>query len=237
LQSQRKSVTYYALDVSPTELSDSVKRLTTRFASGSQIRCIGLLGTYEDGLAWLLEQSGHALSALTILWLGNSVGNLTQDAVVSLLRNLSLVSMDLDLQFIIGADSCRDLARMSRSYDPTAKLTQEFLLNGLKHANRVIGTACFSEEYWTCSGSYDRTEKSWKQYYVAKTDMNICLGSLSFRFEKGEQVLAIRSAKRSDDDMKEISEAAGLYMATTWKTAENDYGAVLCLRILLVSMH
>jgi len=219
------------------ELSDSLKRLTTRFASGSQIRCDGLLGTYEDGLAWLLKQSGHAVSALTILWLGNSIGNLTQEAAVSLLRNLSLVSMDVDLQFIIGADSCRDLERIRRSYDPTAKLTQEFLLNGLKHANRVTGTTCFSEENWECNGLYDRTEKAWKQHYVAKTDMILCLGSLSFRFNKGEQVLAIRSAKRREDDMKEISKAAGLDMATTWKTAENDYGAVLYLRRLLVFVH
>lgn len=59
------------------------------------------------------------------------------------------------------------------------------------------------------------TEKAWKQHYVAKTDMTLCLGSLSFRFVKGEQVLVIRSAKRREDDMEEISKAAGLYLATT----------------------
>lgn len=154
MQSQRKSITYYALDVSPVELNDSLKKLSTRFASGSEIRCNGLLGTYEDGLAWLLKQSRCAVSALTILWLGNSIGNLTHEAAVSLLRNLSLVSPDVELQFIIGADSCRDLERIRRSYDPTAKLTQAFLLNGLKYANRVTGTTCFSEENWDCNGLY-----------------------------------------------------------------------------------
>ncbi len=177
------------------------------------------------------------MSALTILWLGNSIGNLTQEAAVSLLRDLSLISTDVDLQFIIGADSCRDLERIRRSYDPTAKLTKEFLLNGLKHANRVTGNTCFSGENWECNGFYDRAEKAWKQHYVAKTDMVLCLGSLSFRFNKGEQVLAIRSAKLREDDMKEISKAAGLDIATTWITAENDYGAVLFLRSLLVFVH
>lgn len=237
MQSQTKSITYYALDVSPVELNHSLKKLTTTFASGSQIKCYGLLGTYEDGLAWLLKQSGCAVSALTILWLGNSIGNLSHEAAVSLLRKLSLVSPDVELQFVIGADSCRDLEQIRRSYDPTAKLTQEFLLNGLKHANRVTGSACFSEENWECNGLYDMTEKAWKQHYVAKTDMILCLGSLSFRFVKGEQVLVIRSAKRREDDMKEISKAARLYLATTWKTAANDYGAVLCLRSLPDFVH
>lgn len=174
------------------------------------------------------------MSALTILWLGNSIGNLTQKAAVSLLRNLSLVSTDVDLQFVIGADSCRDLEQIRRSYDPTAKLTRDFLLNGLKHANRVTGTTCFSEENWECTGLYDRTENAWKQHYVAKTGIILCLGSLSCRFNKGEQVLAIRSAKRREDDMKGIAKAAGLDMATTWRTADNDYGAVLSLRKLSV---
>lgn len=51
-------------------------------------------------------------------------------------------SEKLDLQFIVGVDSCRDLNLMSRSYDPTKDWTRMFLLNGLSHANEILNIAC-----------------------------------------------------------------------------------------------
>ncbi|KAL8706070.1 MAG: hypothetical protein Q9201_000835 [Fulgogasparrea decipioides] len=224
LQKQGKHVTYYALDVSPEQLTRSLTALRRSFSLQGRIQCQGLLGTYDDGLAWLVGQPKQTLSAVTILWLGNSMGNLGRAAAVSVLEGFRLGSMKLDLRFIIGIDSCRDLERMRRCYDPATDLTQRFLLNGLRHANRINGTESFREDEWTYGGSYEVTERSWNQYYIAKRDSCSFFGSCRFHLEKGEKVLATRSAKWGDDDMIRISKAAGLKVSTSWKTAGNEYG-------------
>ncbi|KAL9605380.1 MAG: hypothetical protein Q9179_001437 [Wetmoreana sp. 5 TL-2023] len=232
LQKQGKHVTYYALDVSPEQLTRSLTALRRSFSLQGRIQCQGLLGTYDDGLAWLVGQPKQTLSAVTILWLGNSMGNLGRAAAVSVLEGFRLGSMKLDLRFIIGIDSCRDLERMRRCYDPATDLTQRFLLNGLRHANRINGTESFREDEWTYGGSYEVTERSWNQYYIAKRDSCSFFGSCRFHLEKGEKVLATRSAKWGDDDMIRISKAAGLKVSTSWKTAGNEYvsGIPTCSR-------
>ena len=224
LHRQGKSVTYYALDVSPAELTHSLKRLKKQYPSGSIIQCHGLLGTYDDGVAWLSRQSKEAVSALTILWLGNSIGNFSPKAASAGLERFCCVGKQLELQFIVGVDSCRDLGLMSRGYDPTKGRTRTFLLNGLSHANEILNVPCFSDNGWTCSGSYDPTEKSWKQYYVAKTRTELGLGSSCICVDAGEQVLAIRSAKWSESDVCRISKAAGLKVGAIWRTDNHDYG-------------
>lgn len=50
--------------------------------------------------------------------------------------------------------------------------------------------------------------------------------SFVFYIEKGQRVLAIRFAKWDNEDIKRISEAAGLRLAKSWKTVEDDYGMV-----------
>lgn len=160
LQEQRKTVTYYALDVSPVQLTRSLPALRRSFSPQGKIHCSGLLGTYDDGLRWLLEQPKQALSALTILWLGNSIGNLGRAAAIDVLERFRLGSMKPNLQFIIGTDSCRDLDLMRRYYNPKTELTRKYLLNGLDHANRVYGSASFAGDGWTCEGAYGRAGKS-----------------------------------------------------------------------------
>lgn len=102
-----------------------------------------------------------------------------------------------------------------------------FLLNGLSHADELLNTACFSDSEWTCSGSYDPIERSWKQYYVARHSSDLCLGSSCIHVDAGEQVLAIGSAKWSENDMRRISKVAGLKIGTIWRTANHDYGMAL----------
>ena len=168
LHRQRKSVTYYALGVSPAELRRSLWKLTEEYSLGSRIQCHGLLGTYDDGVAWLSRQCKQFISALTILWPGNSIGIVSLKAASAGFERFCFCSRMMDLQFVIGVDNCRDLNLMSRSYDPTNNRTRMFLLNGLSHADGLLNTACFSDSEWTCSGSYDPIERSWKQYYVAR---------------------------------------------------------------------
>jgi uncharacterized SAM-dependent methyltransferase len=64
-----KEIDYYALDLSPKEL----ERTLAAVPQFQNVRCHGLHGTYDDGLAWL-KSNGIASRPKCILTLGSSIG-------------------------------------------------------------------------------------------------------------------------------------------------------------------
>ena len=228
LRSQEKSITYLALDVSPAELNTSVRKLARAFPSGGRIRAYGLLGTYDDGAMWLQNLPEDDPFPLTIIWLGNSIGNFSSTAATAMLERFRLCCTHRDLQYLVGVDGCRNEDMMRRAYDPSNEATRRFLLNGLAHADKVISTACFARFDWQCVGLYDPTESGWKQYYVAAKAGTICIEGRRFRFEEGERVLAIRSAKWGEQNMRDISRAASLRIKSIWRSSDDDYGLTHC---------
>jgi uncharacterized SAM-dependent methyltransferase len=69
LEAAGKDIDYYALDLSLTELERTLEDVP-RFR---HVRCHGLHGTYDDGLAWL-KASRNASRPKCILSLGSSIG-------------------------------------------------------------------------------------------------------------------------------------------------------------------
>lgn len=63
LETAEKNVDYYALDLDRSEL----QRTLSAVPSYKHVRCSGLHGTYDDGLAWLKQYEARPK---TILWLG-----------------------------------------------------------------------------------------------------------------------------------------------------------------------
>lgn len=64
-----KDIDYYALDLSLNEL----RRTLADVPPFRNVRCHGLYGTYDDGLAWL-KSSGIASRPKCIMSLGSSIG-------------------------------------------------------------------------------------------------------------------------------------------------------------------
>jgi uncharacterized SAM-dependent methyltransferase len=71
LEAAGKEIDYYALDLSLTEL----RRTLDDVPALHHVRCHGLHGTYDDGLAWL-KCSGIASRPKCIMSLGSSIGKL-----------------------------------------------------------------------------------------------------------------------------------------------------------------
>lgn len=70
LEADGKEIDYYALDVSLREL----KRTLSAVPEYKHVKCHGLHGTYNDGLAWL-KSMGIASRPKCILSLGSSIGD------------------------------------------------------------------------------------------------------------------------------------------------------------------
>lgn len=69
LEAAGKEIDYYALDLSLTEL----KRTLAAVPPFYNVKCHGLYGTYDDGLAWL-KSAGIASRPKCIMSLGSSIG-------------------------------------------------------------------------------------------------------------------------------------------------------------------
>lgn len=90
------------------------------------------------------------LKSVNFLWVGNSIANYPRPMASSLLSHFARVCTTLGIryQFIVGADACNQVSKITAAYDPETKPFRDFILNGLHHANSVIGQDMFDVSDW-----------------------------------------------------------------------------------------
>ncbi|KAJ3300966.1 hypothetical protein HDU93_006996, partial [Gonapodya sp. JEL0774] len=100
LVTEKRRVTYVAVDLEPRSLNQCVREMSTAFP---EIDFVGLLGTYDDALEHL--KANRSSTGKTILWwFGSSIGNFTREDAAAFLcrwRNEAMAVGDL---FAIGID-------------------------------------------------------------------------------------------------------------------------------------
>ncbi len=108
---QQKPVHYFALDVSREGLRASLIELKNAFKESPFITITGLLGTYDDCVAWLSGlKSPRGLGSVTILWLGNSIANLdSQEQASAFLARFGTACQHARLacRFVVSTDICQ----------------------------------------------------------------------------------------------------------------------------------
>ena len=229
LQRQQKSITYYALDLSFAELSRSLSSLADQFSSSSFIEIYGLLGTYDDGISWISQCKGLLFKPISILWLGNSIANLGPEeasGVLALFSSPTASGSIRKLSFLIAVDGCRDQNRIRRAYDPENIQLRAFILNGLQHANAVIGGTVFQNNDWDYEGSYDDQRHIHQDCYVAKEDVKFSIAGQDIRIRKNERVRATMSAKWTEEEVNTVCRKGGFEIVERWKDEEGSYGEI-----------
>ena len=127
------------------------------------VRCHGLLGTYDDGLAWL-KKPQNIQKPKCILWMGSSIGNLGRSEAADFLRGFSEVLGSQDIM-LIGIDACQDRDQVFQAYNDKEGKTREFYYNGLKHANHLAGKDIFKLNDWVVFGEYDEEAGRHQAFY------------------------------------------------------------------------
>ncbi|KAG8427315.1 Ergothioneine biosynthesis protein 1 [Metarhizium acridum] len=98
----RKSIDYYALDLSKKEL----ERTLSHVPDFKYVRYHGLLGTYDDGTVWL-KQPFVVDRPKCIVHLGSSIGNFHRDEAAEFLQSYADILKPQDCM-IVGLDSCQN---------------------------------------------------------------------------------------------------------------------------------
>jgi EasF-like predicted methyltransferase len=224
LQSQRKSITYIACDVDRVAVQRGIRYLQSLFppTGSSGIRIQGLIATYEDCASWLQRSPINGTgSRTTLMWLGNSMANYTTSPAASYIRSFLSTGASL----IVAVDGSRDEAEIARAYEGPAN--QKFVLNGLAHANELLGSQVFDPRDWSFRGRWN--EETWmhESFYVAERDLVVTIWGERFEFKKGDVMRSIRSGKWPRSKMVSVCEEAGGAVVDYWTDEKESYGMSL----------
>ncbi|KAI0542983.1 DUF323 domain protein [Xylaria digitata] len=217
-----KEIDYYALDLSEQELSRTLAQLPTF----QHIRCHGLLGTYDDGREWLMSPS-HLAKRKCILHMGSSIGNFSRPEAAFFLRGFADVLQPQD-SLLVGVDSCMDPSKVYHAYNDEEGLTHKFILNGLEHANEILGEAAFRLDDWKVIGEfvYDDEGGRHRAFYSPVRD-TVVMGET---IKAHERIQVEQSFKYSKGGCDSLWKSAGVLETGRWMTDDENYGLHLLIK-------
>lgn len=204
------------MDLSETELQRTLADIPE--GTFKNVKCYGLHGTYDDGLAWLKEPKNKN-KPKTILSLGSSIGNFPRDEAAAFLSQFgdALGSNDC---FLLGLDACTNGDKVYHAYNDREGLTHEFVLNGLKHANKLLGHDEFHIPDWIVIGEYDQQAGRHHAFVVPNKDVTI----LGTTIKADEKVRIEESYKYDSAQSDALWRRAKLSEGARWTNASGDYG-------------
>lgn len=216
---QKKSVEYFALDLSLKELERTLSAIPK--GSYNYVQCFGLLGTYDDGLDWLKRPYAKA-QPKTILSLGSSIGNFSRPDAAAFLKGFADVTASGD-NLLIAVDGTKDASKVYHAYNDCDGTTHKFITNGLKHANETLGKMIFDLDIWRVIGEYSE-EHGRHQAFVSPSEDTEVNG---VRIRKDERVRIEESHKYSEKEIEDLWIAAGVFECTRWSHPVQTYGSSL----------
>ena len=120
-------------------------------------------------VAWL-KQKQNAARPKAILSLGSSIGNFTREEASEFLAQFAAELADSDLM-LIALDGCQDPEKVYHAYNDQDDVTHRFTMNGLKHANKLLGYDAFKPNDWEAVGHYDREGSRHQAFVAPKSDV------------------------------------------------------------------
>ena len=210
----RKDIDYYALDLSRPELKRTLAEVEGQY---EHVRCHGLLGTYDNGLAWL-KKPENLQRPKCILWMGSSIGNLGPNEAADFLKGFSGILGDED-SMLIGIDACQDKDKVFHAYNDKEGTTLEFYFNGLINANKHLGKEIFRRAEWKVIGEYDADAGRHQAFYSPVRDVMV----EGISIKAGEKVKLEESYKYSLQQSRELWKSAGLNPQAIFGNRLGDY--------------
>lgn len=159
-------MTYFALDLMQSELDRTLADVPE--GTFQHVECAGLLGTYDDGLEWL-KRPENAARPKTILSLGSSIGNFIPEEAAEFIAQFA-AELGLDDMMLVGLDGCLDPKSVFHAYNDRNGVTHEFTMNGLRHANRLLGYEAFDMDNWRAVGEYDSVGSRHRAFVAPQRD-------------------------------------------------------------------
>ncbi|MCJ1469620.1 hypothetical protein MMC07_008255 [Pseudocyphellaria aurata] len=210
-----QDVDYYALDLSESELRRTLSIVAQE--GYRHVKCQGLHGTYEDGLIWL-KRPEILEKPSCVLFLGSTIGNFAPAEAAGFLKGFSDV-LGPKGRMIVGLDACQERDKVCHAYNDKEGKTREFYLNGLAHANTLLGRKTFEVDKWDIVGTYDEVAGRHRAFYVPATDAAVD----GVWVKAGEKILFEESYKYSRPQSTELWQTSGFVARAVFGNSIDDY--------------
>ncbi len=124
-------LTFCGIDIAPECLEKGARRLLNDYG---QLRVVGLVGEFADGLEYLARETG---GPRLVVFLGSTIGNFDEQELAGFFTMLRRCLRPVD-RFLLGFDLLKDPAVLIAAYDDSQGVTAQFNLNILARINRDL---------------------------------------------------------------------------------------------------
>jgi L-histidine N-alpha-methyltransferase len=210
---------FVPLDVSEEVLRASAEAIADRYPA---IGVHGIVGDFERDLAALPPGDGRVIA-----FLGSTIGNLYPARRAKLLRAIAAALAPGD-SFLLGVDLVKDPAVIERAYNDSQGITEEFVRNGLTHANREL-KADFVQERYAFDAHWD-AEHEWMDIgfnAVEAHTVHIAELEVEFALAEGERLRVEVSSKFRREGIEAELADAGLRTTGWWTDEASRFAVVL----------
>ena len=210
---------YVPIDISSSALKEAAERIRADYPS---LKVLPVVGDFEH----LAQPPAEAGSGRRVgFFPGSTIGNLTPEAAIVLLRSARQVLGEESL-FILGVDLVKSPEVLVAAYDDAQGVTAAFNRNLLVRANRELGMD-FDPDAFAHVALWNAEQSRMEMHLKAMRPMTVRLGKLAFRFAEGETIHTESSRKFDAASIRSLAEAAGWRVAAFEVSADPAVGLAL----------
>ncbi|KAN0066219.1 hypothetical protein ACQY0O_000313 [Thecaphora frezii] len=241
------TLNYYALDLDKAELERVLGELRQKEVRpgdegqwtvlDGKVALHGMWADYDAGLNFIgrgglhdANQDADALKAVDegprcLMWLGSSIGNFDRKSAAEFLAKTAAHSMRPRDTMLISIDRRNKPADVAVAYNDPAGLTRDFILNGLDHADRVLGGGVLDKSKFEYHDRYNSREGRHESYYRSKVDQMLHIPGQgeAIQIATGELIHMESSYKYSQREALDLFDFAGLRVVQKWTDRSDRY--------------
>lgn len=106
------------------------------------------------------------------------------------------------------------------AYNDREGVTHAFTMNGLEHANELLGYEAFKLDEWKAEGEYDQVCERHRAFVVPQKDIQV----EGIDLKQGEKVRIEESYKYNHDQAVNLFTEAGVIEGARWVNDVGSYG-------------
>ena len=173
-----------------------------------------------------LPRATRPPSHAAVYFPGSTIGNFSPAEVHTMLVRIRRILGPLG-GLLIGIDLRKDPETIEAAYNASRQVTDEFISNLLRRANRELG-ADFDLDRFSLEAVYDEELGRVELSMVSDTDQTVTIADRRFDFAAGERVRIEYSHKYTIEGFARMAQEAGFSLHRHW-TDPDDMFAVLHL--------
>jgi dimethylhistidine N-methyltransferase len=191
-------LTFCGIDIAPECLEQGARRLLDDYP---QLRVIGLVGEFADGLEHLARQPG---GPRLVVFLGSTIGNFDEQELTTFFAMLRRCLRPED-RFLLGFDLLKDPTILIAAYDDSQGVTAQFNLNILARINRDLSADFDLAAFQHCA-VFDAERGRIEMHLVSLIDQQVRIGALNLvvHISNGEMIHTENCYKHSQEGMQSL---------------------------------